>query len=134
MRKKFSKKIDSLKERKDKVKEILQSLYSDYVDGVFTEAEYMDVKKSYIEELSGIESDIEKVKAEEETWLVGYEGNSAMSRAFNKYAGFEKLTNEIVKVFISKIYCYAGGRMEVEYSFEDGLTKLIQHAEGRDLK
>lgn len=133
-RKEFLKRSDALEARKQKVMDILQSLYSDYSDGVFTEEEYKSVKKSYIEELSCIESEIDAVRSQEETWLAGYEGDPVMSSTFNKFMGFEKLTSEIVRAFISRIYCYADGRMEVHYSLGDELTAFLRLVEGRGLE
>ena len=55
-----------------------------------------------------------------------------MSESFRKYAGFEKLTNEIVRTFIKSIYYYADDRMEVEYVFADELAEFADLVEGRE--
>lgn len=55
-----------------------------------------------------------------------------MGESFRKYAGFEKLTNEIVRTFIKSIYYYADDRMEVEYVFEDKLADFMDLLEGRE--
>ena len=118
--------------RKEKIGEILQGLYSDYSDGVFSESEYMNVKKSYVNEVAEIETHMEELAAEEQSWIPGYEGDSDMSESFRKYAGFEKLTNEIVRTFIKSIYYYADDRMEVEYVFADELAEFADLVEGRE--
>ena len=127
------KKIDAQAARKEKIGEILQGLYSDYSDGVFSEAEYMNIKKSYFDEMAEIETHMEELAAEEQTWISGYEGDSDMSDSFHKYAGFEKLTNEIVRTFIKSIYYYADDRMEVEFVFADKLAEFVELVEGREL-
>lgn len=131
-RRDIRKSVDALVARKEKIGEILQGLYSDYSDGVFSEAEYMSVKKSYIAEIAEIETRMEELAAEEQTWISGYEGDSDMSESFRKYAGFEKLSNEIVRTFIKSIYYYADDRMEVEYVFADKLADFMDLVEGRE--
>lgn len=131
-RRDIEKKVEALVARKEKIGEILQGLYSDYSDGVFSESEYMNVKKSYVNEVVEIETHMEELAAEEQSWIPGYEGDSDMSESFRKYAGFEKLTNEIVRTFIKSIYYYADDRMEVEYVFADELAEFADLVEGRE--
>ncbi|MCR5330861.1 MAG: recombinase family protein [Lachnospiraceae bacterium] len=130
-RKEFRKKERTLLKRKERIANVLQGLYSDYADGVFSESEYLEVKKSYIIEVEEIEEALGQLKAEEETWHREYEGDSEMCNTFHKYEGFEKLTKEIVNAFIKRIYYYGVGRMEVEYVFDDGLSTLTAILEGR---
>lgn len=131
-RKALEEKEDALVSRKNKITEVLAGLYSDFTDGVFSEKEYLEVKKSYIEEMADIDECLESVKVEKQTWDSEYEGSSTMSDAFHRYCGFEKLTKEIASVFIRKIYCYADKRLEVEYTFDRELSDLIRLAKERE--
>ena len=131
-RRECEKKLKDLAKRKDKISGVLSGLYSDYADGVFTEKEYMDVKQSYIHELADIEAEADVIVSEEKTWQVEYEGQSDMVNAFRKYAGFEKLTNEIASIFIKRIYYYSDKRMEVEYTFDKELLALIDLLKERE--
>lgn len=131
-RRECEKKLKDLAKRKDKISRVLSGLYSDYVDGVFTEKEYMDVKQSYIQELADIEAEVDAIETEEKTWQAEYEGRTDMVYAFRKYAGFEKLTNEIAGIFIKRIYYYSDKRMEVEYTFDKELEALIDLVKERE--
>lgn len=113
--------------RKAKITEILKNLYHDFTDGVFSEDEYLEVKKSYVEEIEHIEEAIEKARTELGKYDPTCIADSEMAEAFRKYKGFDQLTSDIVKTFIKKIYYYSADRIEIEYVFHDRLQALINN-------
>ena len=132
MRKDLKKRMSKLRARREKITGILSGLYADYSDGVFSEKEYLDVKKSYVDELAEIESELSELTAKEESLLPDYEGDPEMSKAFHKYEGFDKLNKEIANTFIKRIICYADKRLEIEYSFDVELSELIRLVKERE--
>ena len=125
MRQDLTKGMSKLTARREKIAEILSGLYADFSDGVFSEKEYQDVKKNYVDELAEIEVELSKLTAKGESLLPEYEGDPEMSKAFHKYASFDKLNKEIANTFIKRITCYADKRLEIEYTFDVELSDLI---------
>ena len=120
--------LAEIQERKDKVANFIKNLYEDFVDGVFSEEEYLEMKAGYVAELEALDAEADTVKADHSS----YEntcGSAEMSDAFSKYIGADELSREMVITFIKKITCYGNDRFEVEYTFADelaGLQNLIE--------
>ncbi len=131
-RKTIERDISSAEKRKERVIEIMQAMYGDFTDGVLSETDYLDIKKSYVEELAEIEEYLEKSRAEIKEYQTTYSGDTGMTEAFRKYEYFEKLTPDIVKSFIKKIYYYSDDRIEVEFNYQDELEALIRIADTRE--
>ena len=131
VRKERSKQIHTLQERKAKIGRILHGLYSDFSEKLFSEDEYQEIKKEYTDELTTVEEKIRSAEEKLETFQKDYSGPSGSHAACRKYAGFEKLTNEIARTFIRRIYCYADGRIEVEYAFQNEFLTLLSMIEER---
>lgn len=133
-RRALNRQLHELQGRKEKISRILQELYSDYSEQLFSEDEYQEMKKEYLNELAVVEGNVQSAEAELKTFQENYSGPSESHAACRKYAGFEKLTNEIARTFIQRIYCYADGRIEVEYMFQNEfltLLSLIEERRGR---
>ena len=111
--------------RRAKVEGFIRNLYEDFVEGVFSEKEYLEMKFEYAAELDGLEADGEELEAAIQTYSVSYGGSGEIAVAFTKYIGVDELSRELAQTFIKKIICYSKTRFEVEYAFADGLKELM---------
>ncbi|MBR5419619.1 MAG: recombinase family protein [Lachnospiraceae bacterium] len=119
--------------RRDKIGEMMANLYEDFSDDIFSEEEYLEMKQGYMREHELLEKQIAALQSEIETYKEDYAGDAGLDTAAEKYDGFEELTAEIVKTFITRITCYASDRFEVEYSFGaelESFLALVQDREG----
>lgn len=130
-RKALGERLERLQARKDKVADFIRNLYEDFADGVFSEAEYLEMKAGYVEELEGLDARIEAAGAEAKTYDEGYAGAGDMAAVFEKYLGVDKLSGDMARAFIRKIICYSKERFEVEYCFADELKALTDLLEKR---
>ena len=48
-----------------------------------------------------------------------------------EYRDFENLTEEVIHAFISEIFAYSDGRLEIRFRFEDEFKELLDVAEER---
>lgn len=128
----LQKKLDSLEERQRKVDGFIRNLYEDFADGVISEGEYLDMKTGYVSEKAELDKEIKEVKDAVETYSADYAGDSEMAEAFNKYTGVNELSREMATIFIRKIICYSKTQFEVEYSFDDGLQKMLDLVKARE--
>lgn len=120
-----------LLERKEHIAEISANLYGDYTDGLFSEKEYLEMKKEYVAEMDEITKKLDGMAAELATFHEGYGEANEMGEACRKYEAFEALTADMVKCFIAKIVCYADDRYEVHYRFEDEYRMISELLEKR---
>lgn len=131
-KKAIEKRISEEEKRKRKIGEVLQNLYADFSDDLFSEKEYLEMKQSYIVELEETGERLESLSAELARYQEEYEGNPDATKTFHRFEGFETLTEEIVKTFIRRIECSADGKMEVSYTFGNDIEKLLQEAAKRE--
>ena len=122
--------LAEIQERKERVANFIKNLYEDFVDGVFSEEEYLEMKAGYVVELEALDAEVDAVKADHSS----YEntcGSVEMSGTFSKYIGANELSKDMVTAFIKKITCYGNDRFEVEYTFADELAELQNLIEKR---
>ena len=124
-------KLSELKSRKGKVEGFIRNLYEDFTDGVFSEAEYLEMKAGYVSELNALDADMEDVRNRIETYSVSYGGKADMASVFSKYIGVDKLNREVVVAFIARITCFSKTRFEVEYTFFDEMAAFMDLVEKR---
>jgi hypothetical protein len=113
------------------VGDFIRNLYEDFSDGIFSEEEYLEMKSGYRAELESLDTDMEKLRIELDTYADCYGGKKQMQSSFEKYAGVEVLSRELVQTFLKKITCYSSERFEVEYNFADELEAMVVLAEQR---
>lgn len=122
--------LAGIQARKDKVANFIKNLYEDFADGVFSEAEYLEMKAGYVAELEILDAEAENAKAEHDSYGNAC-GSIEMSDAFSKYIRVNELSRELITTFIKKITCYGNDRFEVEYTFADELAGLQNLVEKR---
>lgn len=127
----LEKRLSDMEIRKSRVNDFIRNTYEDFVDGVLSEDEYLEMKSGYMAELGALDADMAKLKSVVETYSASYAGEEAMADAFAKYTGVEELSRELVETFIKKITCYGKERFEVEYAFSENIQKLVDLARQR---
>ncbi len=130
-KKALDKQLAGLQTRKDKVTDFIKNLYEDFADGIFSEAEYLEMKAGYVKEQETLDAQIAAAGAEAKTYENGYAGGEAVAAVFEKYLGVNKLSKDMVQAFIRKIICYGKERFEVEYCFSDELKVFTDWLEKR---
>ena len=122
-----------LTERKEHIAGVSANLYGDYTDGLFSESEYLDMKKDYQAEIVEIEKKLGEIENELATFEDGYGEETGLGKACRKYEGIDSLTGDMVRCFITKIVCSASDKFDVHYRFENDyklITELVEKRKG----
>lgn len=117
------KQIKALEEKIDRNKLLRKSLYEDYKGQILTCEEYIEYKKQYEDEIINLNNQLkvlnEKVNKTcqdviEEDWFA----------KFLKYKQIDKLTPEVVSIFINMIYVYTNKVIKIVFNFQEDLDEL----------
>ena len=122
-----------LMERKEHIAGVSANLYGDYADGLFSESEYLEMKKEYLNEITGIDKRLEEINDELATYHAGYGEETDLGKACRKYEGVASLTGDMVRCFITKVVCSASDRFDVHYRFENDyklISELVDKRKG----
>ena len=122
-----------LTERKEHIAEVSANLYGDYTDGLFSESEYLEMKKEYLNEITEIDKRLEEINDELTTYRAGYGEETDLGKACRKYESCDSLTGDMVRCFIKKIVCSASDRFDVHYRFESDyrlISELVDKRKG----
>ena len=122
-----------LMERKEHIAGVSANLYGDYADGLFSESEYLEMKKEYLNEITGIDKRLEEINDELATYHAGYGEETDLGKACRKYEGVDSLTGDMVRCFITKVVCSASDRFDVHYRFENDyklISELVEKWKG----
>lgn len=121
----ISKEIETLKQ--DKIRQ-----YTKYVDGFITKEVYVKIK----DELNNRIDNLEIEKKEKDAQVIEddklREEAVEMINLSGKYAGTEKLTREMAEAFIDCVYLYDPEHVEIVFTFEDSIEKLMDVIKEKD--
>ncbi|WP_235320883.1 DUF4368 domain-containing protein [Anaerovibrio lipolyticus] len=104
--------LEQAQTRIRKLDEIIQRLYEDNVEGKISDERFTKMSASYEEEQKGLESrvaELKKLIAAEKESSVNVDRFLALVR---KYTDVKKLTAEIIREFVEKIYVYQSERID----------------------
>lgn len=127
----YRRQMAETKSRMERAQSMNSSLYSDYADGLLNERDYLFAKKKYVKEAEELAQRLSELAAMQETYEAEYAGDSGMAEIIGKYADFQELSSEMVHALIRKIVFFGEGRIEIEYTFADEMTELVELAESR---
>ena len=122
-----------LMERKEHIAEVSANLYGDYTDGLFSESDYLEMKKEYLNEIKEIDKRLEEINDELATYRAGYGEETDLGKACRKYESCDSLTGDMVRCFIKKIVCSTSDRFDVHYRFENDyrlISELVDKRKG----
>jgi hypothetical protein len=115
-----------------KVEKLSCGIYEDYQDGVLSEAAYLNLRKSYAEEVTALTGEVNALLQAQAHDAESRQPTNSLSALAHKYRDFPVLTREIVETFVSDVKVHTGGRLTITFRFEDALAKLQQRAEDRE--
>lgn len=127
----YKKQMAETRKRMERAQSMNTSLYSDYVDGLLNERDYLFAKKKYVREAEEMAQRLSELAAVQATYEAGYTGTGGMAETIGKYAGFEGLSSELVHALIKRIVFFGEGRIGIEYAFSDEMKEFMELAEGR---
>ncbi len=127
----FQKEIREAEKRKKRAEGMSASLYNDYADGLLNEGEYLYAKEKYIRQAEEEAQKILELQETERRHRTGCRKESRVEALVQEYKDFVNLTEEVIHAFISEIFVYGGGRMEIRFRFEDEFKELLDVVEER---
>ncbi|MFY9120598.1 MAG: DUF4368 domain-containing protein, partial [Syntrophomonadaceae bacterium] len=104
--------LEQAQNRIRKLDEIIQRLYEDNIEGKISDERFVKMSASYEEEQKGLESRVSELKkliAAEKENSVNVDRFLAIVR---KYTDVKKLTAEIIREFVEKIYVRQSERID----------------------
>ena len=102
-------------------------VYQDYKSGVLTNEEYLELKASFKEEISTLESEIEALQEEADKIAKDNEDKVQWAERFIRYRGFEELSRELLLRLVDEIRVYDKDRIEVLFKFRAEYEALCQY-------
>lgn len=127
----FRKEIREAENRKKRAESMSASLYNDYADGLLNESDYLYAKEKYLKQTDEEAQKILELQETERRHRTGSRKEGRLEALVQEYRDFENLTEEVIHAFISEIFAYSDGRLEIRFRFEDEFKELLDVAEER---
>lgn len=105
-------------------------VYKDYKDGILTKDEYLELKASFREEISGLESELDALREEADRIARDNDDKVQWAGRFIRYRGFGELSRELLIRLVDEIKVYDKDRIEVVFKFRSEYEELCQYLGG----
>ena len=102
-----------------KNRNFLNSLYENLVNGIITQEEYQEMRKSYGDKISDTMKKITEVENHRLELEKSYNRYCDLSNAVSDIVENNTLTKELIDKLISRIDIYKGKKVEITYSFDN---------------
>lgn len=125
---------DAMKKKQRRIAKVEQmscGIYEDYQEGILTETEYLNLRKSYADEVITLTKEIDALMQEQSQYEEDFHAVGSLSEMVHRYAGFQELTREIIETFIAEVRVHTGGKLTILFRFEDEFQMLQQIAHVR---
>ncbi|MCD7728467.1 MAG: DUF4368 domain-containing protein, partial [Clostridia bacterium] len=109
------KEIDDAEKRIKSLDKIIQSLYEDKVEEKISEERYLKLSELYENEQKELTERVKTLKAEVERAKAKKNDIQKFMALVNKYSDFEKLTPDILRAFIDKVYIHELTKIDGHY-------------------
>lgn len=119
VRQDYKKQISDTRGRLERAQSMNSNLYNDYADGLLSERDYLFAKQKYVKEAENLTQKLSELAALQNTYEEEYVGSQDMAQIMEQYSDFKELSSDMVHALIRKITFYGGGRIEIQYAFED---------------
>lgn len=122
---------DTMKKKQRRIAKVEQmscGIYEDYQEGILTETEYLNLRKSYADEVITLTKEIDALMQEQYQYEEDFHAVGSLSEIVHRYAGFQELTREIIETFIAEVRVHTGGKLTILFRFEDEFQTLQQIA------
>lgn len=113
----------------EKINSDIAELYSDYKGGMFTQKDFLIIKKEFKKKKTAAENAVLKIKEEIENSKQANADNSALIEEFKQFRNITEITRNIAVRLIKQIKVYEDGSLYLELDCEDHLCKYMQKAE-----
>lgn len=126
---------DAMKKKQRRIAKVEQmscGIYEDYQEGILTETEYLNLRKSYADEVITLTKEIDALMQEQSQYEEDFHAVGSLSEIVHRYAGFQELTREIIETFIAEVRVHTGGKLTILFRFEDEFQMLQQIAHQRE--
>ena len=127
--KKMQERINKNLSEIEKINSDIAELYSDYKGGMFTQKDFLIIKKEFEKKKSAAENAVLKIKEEIENSKQANADNSALIEEFKQFRNITEITRNIAVRLIRQIKVYEDGSLYLELDCEDHLCKYMQKAE-----
>lgn len=125
---------DAMKKKQRRIAKVEQmscGIYEDYQEGILTETEYLNLRKSYADEVITLTKEIDALMQEQSQYEEDFHAVGSLSEIVHRYADFQELTREIIETFIAEVRVHTGGKLTILFRFEDEFQMLQQIAHVR---
>ena len=106
-------------------------LYSDYIDDILTEQEYIALNREYSAQIESIESELVTITRSIQSLEHSPVDSEKIKTIIQKYRNKHKLSQEMVDALIEKVIIYDSKNIEVQLSFDDVLQETLAKREER---
>lgn len=111
-----------LQDEMERFQRIKKKLYEDYQDEILTREEFREYSEMYSQRIADRQDAMKRV-SKERLEAIKEQADSAWIKAFRKYENIEELSRPLMVELIKKIYVYEGGRVEIEFQYEDAIRE-----------
>jgi len=127
----LNREIISARQALERAKMLYDSLYQNYVDRLFSEREYMEMKQQYKADMERAQARIDAAEnqkrmnrqyTEKNPWLV----------EFNRFKTETELTEEMAHALIERVEIGEGNSVEITLRYRDEYSALVQLLDGQE--
>ena len=113
----------SLQQRLNRLNILKNSIYNDYMDGLLNQREYKYARQKYDTEYNQLNSRLNEISTELKKYMCNIENNKYVAE-MRRFSNAEKLTKDMLKVFVEKIIVYNNRRIEIKYRYRNEPEQL----------
>ncbi|XCH80349.1 MAG: recombinase family protein [Candidatus Dehalobacter alkaniphilus] len=126
---KIDKRLVKLQKEIDKCNRVKLSLYENYMDGIISRTEYMDMKHVYSQKAQEAERAAKKLQGEIETLMQNSRYHSYWIERFKEYRNIEELTRKALVTMIDHIIVIDAKRIDVHYKYQIEFDRAVAFIE-----
>jgi len=127
----LNREIASARQALERAKMLYDSLYQNYVDRLFSEREYMEMKQQYKADMERAQDRIEKAESKKQANRQHIENNPWLVE-FNRFKMETELTEEMTHALIEHVEIGAGNSVEITLRYRDEYNALVQLLGGKE--
>lgn len=120
--------IRDIQSQIDKYVGLKASLYSDFVDGIITQDDYISMGQQYAQKADELRIFLAELEREAVKYSLTFAAGGSWAQLVEKYHDIQVLTEEVVDAFIDEITLYNNGHIDVKFNFKDEMDEVIHLA------
>lgn len=111
----------------EKIKLKLFRLYDNREDGIINDEQFCDYKSIYSKQSADIDNQIKAIDKQLEEYKTGYDCEAEHIKYFKNHGNIDSLNRAIVTELIDLILVYEGGRIKINFKFDDIFKKVDEY-------